>query len=63
MVLADFGVAFVIVVGVAVVIAVIARSQYQRRHPPLTTEQKIARAEKDLADINKQIGEADKWDT
>ena len=63
MILADFAVAFVIVVAIATVTAVIVRDVYRRRHPPLTTEEKTRQALKDLADINKEIEEIDKWDT
>jgi hypothetical protein len=63
MVLADFGVAFVIVTGLITVGAIIVRSQYRRRHPPLTMEEKTARLEQDLADVNEQIGKIEEWDT
>jgi membrane protein implicated in regulation of membrane protease activity len=63
MVLADFGVAFVIVTGLAVVLAVVARGVYQRRHPPLTTQQKTGQLEQELTDINRKIEEIEKWDT
>lgn len=64
MVLADFGVAFVIVTGLAVLAAVIARSVYRRNHPPLTTQQKTEQLERELSDINKKIEDIDKkWDT
>lgn len=61
--LADFGVAFVIVTVLVVVAAVIARDQYQRRHPPLTTAEKTAQLESELAEINKEIEEKGPWDT
>jgi membrane protein implicated in regulation of membrane protease activity len=64
MVLADFAVAFVIVLGLAVAAALIARSRYRRNHPPLTTEQKTAQLETELADVNREIEEIEgKWDT
>ena len=62
MVLADFGVAFVIVMALAIVAAIIARDTYRRRHPPLTTAEKTAQLEEELADVNKKIEEIDKWD-
>lgn len=65
MVLADFGVAFVIVTGLATLIALIARGQYRRKHPPLTPEEKTAQLERKLAEVNQTIEEIDKdkWDT
>lgn len=61
--LADFGVAFVIIIAIALVAAIIVRDQGRKRHPPLTEAEKTARLEKELADVNKTIEEIDKWDT
>lgn len=55
MILVDFGVACVIILGLAIFGAVVARSNYRRKNPPLTIEQQTALIEKDLAEINRKI--------
>jgi hypothetical protein len=58
MILADFGVAFVIVLGLAFFGAFAARSAYRRRHPPPTLEEQTAWLEQELADISRVIEES-----
>jgi hypothetical protein len=54
-ILADFGVAFVIVLGTAVFAALFARGVYLRRNPPPTLGEVTAELEKELAEINEEI--------
>lgn len=63
MALADFGVAFVIIAGLAVAVSLIVRDVRRRRHPALTTAEKTARLEEELGEINRKIEEIDQWDT
>jgi hypothetical protein len=56
-ILADFGVAFVIVLGAAIVAAVVARSAYLRKNPPPSLGEVTAKLERELAEINKEIEE------
>jgi hypothetical protein len=63
-ILADFGVVFVIVVGAAVFLALFARDAYLRKNPPPTVGEVTDKLEKELAEINKKIEEGkDQWDT
>jgi hypothetical protein len=56
-ILVDAGTAFTVIMALVVITSLIYRSNYRRKHPPLTTEEKNRQLERELAEINKEIEE------
>lgn len=55
MILADFGIAAVIILACVLYVCLMLRSLRRRRNPPLTTEQITALLEQKLREIDKEI--------